>query len=237
MTLLIWRILSLASAVLFVVGVVALVCLRLLKNKYYQEYREDELFRSVKTSNSKNSIYLTSGETAKFIKKYVICKTVYERFLVCNFTRRFEEISFFVVQYNKRKKAIGALRITQRDTKDASGVIALDKGCHYVNIVIAKAEETEINANVIRPLAMSRVHLHAAIKGFLLFLSLFVIRHAVLELFGGIYTLQYLENYLNYAAIGGTFVLSLLYYFVEVGCFRRKNLSRLNGGAIEYEFV
>ncbi len=237
MTLFIWRILSLVSAILFVGGVIALLCTRLLKNKFYHDFREDELLKTVKTANSQNSIYLTSGETAKFVKKYVVCKTVYEKYLVCNFTKKFEEISFFVVQYNKRKRAVQVLKVTQRGTEDTSRVIALSKKCRYVNIIISKADGIDINLNAIRPLAMSRVKIHAAIKAFMLFLSLFVMRHAIVELFGGEYTLQYLANYLNYVAIGGSFILSVIYFFVDVLCFRRKNSSQLNGGALEYEFV
>ena len=237
MTLLIWRILSLVSAVLFVAGVIVLFCTRLLKNKFYHEFHEDECLKTVKTSNSKNSIYLTTGETAKFVKKYVVCKTVYEKYLVCNFTKKFEEISFFVVQFNKRKRVMCVFKVTQRGTEDASRVIVLSKKCRYVNIIISKADGRDINLNVIRPLSMSRVRIHAAVKGFMLFLSLFVMRHAILELFGGIYTLQYLESFLNYAAIGGSFLLSVIYYFIDVLCFRRKNLNQLNGGALEYEFV
>lgn len=237
MTLFIWRILALVSVALFVIGVIVLLCTGLLKNRFYHDFHEDELLKTVKASNSKNSIYLTTGETSKFVKKYVICKTVYERYLVCNFAKKFEEISFFVVQYNKRKRAVQVLKVTQRDTEEASRVIALSKKCRYVNIIISKADGKDINQNAIRPLAMSRVRIHAAVKGFMLFLSLFVIRHAVIELFGGIYTLQYLENFLNYSAIAGAFVLSVIYYFIDVLCFRRRNSSQLNGGALEYEFV
>ena len=237
MTLFIWRILSLASAGLFVIGVIVLLCTRLLKNKFYHEFHEDELIKTVKASNSKNSIYLTSGETAKFVKKYVICKTVYEKYLICNFAKSFEDIAFFVVQYNGRKRVVQVLKITQRGTDNASRVIALSKKCKYVNIIISKADGRDINKNAIRPLPMLRVRLHAAIKAFMLFLSLFFMRQVILELFGGIYTLQYLDNYLNYVAIGGAFILSLIYYFIDVLCFRGKNASQLNGGAIEYEFI
>lgn len=237
MSLFIWRILSLASAGLFVVGVIVLLCTRLLKNKFYHEFHEDELIKTVKASNSKNSIYLTSGETAKFVKKYVICKTVYEKFLICNFAKSFQNISFFVVQYNGRKRVVQVLKITQRGTEDSSRVIALSKKCKYVNIIISKADGRDINLNAIRPLAMTRVRIHAAIKAFMLFLSLFVMRQAILELFAGEYMLPYLNNYLNYVAIGGAFILSLIYYFIDVLCFRRRNARQLNGGAIEYEFI
>lgn len=237
MTLLIWRILSLVSAVLFVAGVIVLLSTGLMKNKFYHEFHQDELLKKYKTANSNNFVYLTTGETSKFVKKYVVCKTVYEQYLVCNFTKRFKEISFFVVQYDKRKRVVQVLKVTQRSAEDASRVIALSKKCCYVNIHIGRADGREINRNAIRPLSMCRIHIHAAVKGFMLFLSLFVMRHAIVELFGGDYTMEYLDNFLNYAAIAGSFLLSVIYYFIDVACFRRKNYSQLNGGAIEYEFV
>lgn len=237
MTLFIWRILSAVSAGLFVLGVITLLFARLLKNKFYHEFHEDELLKIVKTSNSKNSIYLTTGETSKFVKKYVICKTLYERFLICNFAKKFDEISFFVVQYGKRKRPLQVLKITQRGTADASRIIALSKKCRFVNIVISKADGNDINNNAIRPLAMTRVRIHAAIKAFMLFLSLFVVRHAIVELFGGIYTIEYLESFFNYVAIAGAFGLSVIYYLIDVLCFRRRNFNQLNGGAVEYEFL
>lgn len=237
MTLFIWRIMSIASAGLFVIGVIVLLSTQLLKNKFYYDFHKDELLKTVKTANSKNSIYLTTGETAKFIKKYVVCKTFYEKYLICNFTKRFKEISFFVVQYNHRRRAFKVLKITQRGTSEASKVIALSKKCSYVNIVIGSADGRDINFNAIRPLAMSRVRLHAAIKAFMLFLSLFVMRQAILELFAGAYMMQYLNSFMNYAAIGGAFVLSILYFIIDIACFRHRNVNKLNGGAIEYEFV
>ena len=237
MTLLIWRMIALVSAGLFVIGVIVLLATGLLKNKFYHDFHEDELLKTVKSPNSTNSIYLTVGETAKFVKKYVICKTVYEKFLVCNFTKSFEEISFFVVQYNRFRRVVRVLKVTQRETEDASRVIALSKRCRFVNIVIGRANGKDINFNAIRPLAMSRVRLHAAIKGFMLFLALFVMRQAILELFAGSDLLPYLGSFLNYAAIGGSFLLSLIYCFIDVLCFRRKNLNALNGGVLEYEFL
>lgn len=237
MTLHIWRILCTVSAGLFVAGVIALLATRILKNKFYHEFHEDELVKTVRATNSKNSIYIPSGETSKFIKKYVICKTVFDRFLICNFARPFEEISFYVVQYTGRKKPSQVLKVTQRATDDTSRVITLARNCRYVNILINEADGLEINKNAIRPLSMTRIHIHGAIKSLMLFLSLFVVRHVIIELFGGIYTLQYLDSILNYAIIAGSFVLSLLFYLIDIGCFRRKNNKQLNGGAIEYEFV
>lgn len=237
MTMFIWRILSAVSVGVFVLGLILLLCLRLLKNRYYHEYTEDELLKKEKTANSKNSIYFTSGETKKFIKKYVVCKTLYDKYLVCNFVKSFEEITFFVVQYSCLKKVIGVLNVTQRNTGDSSKVIALKRRCKYVNVVVGTADGVTVNSNVIRPIPMAKVRIHAILKSLTMFAFLFAVRHAAVELFGGIYTKQFLDNFYNYGIIALSFLLSVLSYLITALCFRRKNAKIRNGGALEYEFV
>lgn len=247
MTLFIWRILCAASALVCIICIILILALRLLKNGYYHEYTNDELFRKVKAANSKNSIYFTSGETKNFIKKYVICKTLYDKYLVCNYTRSFEDISYFVVQYSRLKRVIGVINVTHRDTGDSSKVIALKKGCAFVNVVIGTADGICVNSNVIRPLPMAKVRIHAALKSLLLFAFLFAVRHAAIEVYDLINTLYFrqsytyaklfLDSFYNYALIGGSLVLALISYLITVLCFRRRNAKIRNGGALEYEFL
>ena len=237
MTMFVWRVISAVSVGVFVLGLILLICLRLLKNRYYHEYTQDELFKKVKAANSKNSIYFTSGETKSFIKKYVICKTLYDKFLVCNYVRNFAEISYFVVQYSAFKRVIGVLNVTHRDTGDSSRVIALKRGCAYVNVVIGTADGILVNSNVIRPLPMANVRINSALRSLVLFTFLFAVRHAAIELFGGIYTYAFLDSFLNYALIGASFALALISYLITALCFRRRNAKVRNGGALEYEFV
>lgn len=244
MIMLWWRILCLISAVLFIAGVIVLVCTNLTKNKYYHNYHDDELFKKERSVNSVNSIYLTSGETRRFIKKYVVCKSAYEKYLVCNFTEKFRHIRFYVVQFSRRKRVISVLEITQRDlTELSSRIIALKKRCKYVNVVIGEADGTEINRNYVRPISMQRLRIYACLKSVIIFTALFVLRHVIVEVVGGSYiygkdvAYQYLNNSLNYIAVGATFALAVLSYFITVLSFRRKNAKAMNGGALEYEFV
>ena len=237
MTMYVWRILCAASLLVCVLCFILVLALRLLKNGYYHEYTRDELLKNVKAANSKNSIYFTSGETKSFIKKYVICKTLYDKYLVCNYVRSFEEISYFVVQYSRFRRVIGVINVTHNDTGDSSRVIALKKNCAYVNVVIGTADGICVNSNVIRPLPMVKVRIHAALKSLMLFTFLFAVRHAALEVFGGVYTKLFLENFLNYGLIAGSFLIALISYFITVLCFRIKNAKVRTGGALEYEFV
>lgn len=244
MTMLWWRILCLISAVLFIAGVIVLLCTNLTKNKYYHNYHEDELLKKERSVNSVNSIYLTSGETRRFIKKYVVCKSAYEKYLVCNFTEKFSHIRYYVVQFSRRKKVISVLEITQKDLTDVSSrIIALKRSCAHVNVVIAEAEGTVINQNYVRPISMQRLRIYACLKSAAIFTALFVLRHIIVEIMGGsvIYgknvAYQYMNNSLNYIAIAASFVLALFSYLITVLSFRRKNAKAMNGGALEYEFV
>ena len=244
MSLLLWRILCLVSAILFVAGVIVLLVTNFTKNKYYHNYHDDELLKKEKSPNSVNYIYLTSGETRRFIKKYVVCKSAYEKYLVCNFTEKFKKVRFYVAQFSRRKKVISVLEVTQKDITDySSRIIALRKSCAYVNVIIAEADDRVINQNYVRPISMYRLRLFAFIKAFTIFTGLFVIRHIITEIVGGSFIFGrdvsyfYLNNSLNYIALGATLVLSVLSYLITVLSFRRKNAKVMNGGALEYEFV
>ncbi|MDE6557958.1 MAG: hypothetical protein K2K39_02510 [Clostridia bacterium] len=244
MTMLNWRILCLVSAALFVVGVIVLLVTNLTKNKYYRSYHDDELLKKEKTVNSVNNIFLTSGETKCFIKKYAVCKSAYEKYIVCNFTEKFREIRFFVVQFSRGKRVISVLEIVQRDLTDfSSRIIALKKRCAHVNVVVSSANYNVINQEYVRPISIFRLRLYAFIKSFTIFTAMFVIRHILVELLGGSIffgsnvALSYLNNPLNYIAVAASFVLSVLSYFVTMLCFRSKNAKAANGGALEYEFV
>lgn len=237
MTIIIWRLLCLISMVLFAACVIALFCARLTKNRYYHSFQQDELFKTQKTVNSLNSIYFTSGETRKYIKKYVLCKTLYDKYLVCNYGRRFGSISYFIVQYSKFRRVLSVLSIEETNTGNASKVIALHSHCAYVNVVIGSVDGAQINSRVIRPLSVNKIRLYCFLKSCAYFMALFVVRHLIIEIFGGNYITQYLRDPLNYFAVAGSFVLAILDYFISVLCFRRKNVKSLNGGVLEYEFL
>lgn len=233
-----WRILCLVSAVVFIACTVVLFVTNLTKNKYYFNYHDDELLKKERSTNSVNSVYLTYGETARYIKKYVMCKTVYEKYLVCNFAHRYKRIKFFVAQFSRHKRVISVLEITQKDvTADSSKIIALKKNCAHVNVIISAVDGNVINQNYIRPISMYRLRFYAALKSLAIFTALFVLRHVIVEIFGSGYKYQYLNNLFGYIAVGASFVFAVLSYLITVLCYRRRNARLMNGGALEYEFV
>ena len=232
-----WRVLFAVSAVLFVAGTAILLVGRFLKNKYYHVYTEDELLKNNKLTNGKNSVYFTSGETKAFISKYAVCKTEFDRYLVCKFVKKFSEIRYFVLEYTSHGRVLAVHQIDEYDTGLNSKIITLRKRCAYVNVVIGKADDEEINTDVIRPLSRKKIRVYALVKSFTLFAFMFALRHIILEILCNQLIGLYLQDMLNYISVAACFACGLLNYLITVLCFRRKNVKALNGGAMEYEFV
>lgn len=237
MTITLWRLLCVASAVLFAAGVAVLLIAGLLKNKYYHVYAADELINKNKLTNGKNSVYFVSGETKNYISKYALCRTEFDRYLVCKFVKKFSYLRYFVLEYSARGHVIGAQQIEEYDTGLNSKIITLHRRCARVNVVIGTAEDALINTDVIRPLSMKRIRVYALIKSFTLFAFLFAVRHVAIEVLCNGMTGYYLRDTLNYIVIGVSFAIALLSYMITVLCLRRKNVKTLNGGVVEYEFV
>lgn len=237
MTITVWRVLCIASAAVFVLGLLILLFSRILKNKYYHIYTADELMSKSKLTNGKNSVYFTSGETKEYISKYAVCNTEFDRYLVCKFVRKFSYVRYFVLEYTAHGRVIKVQQIDEFDTALNSKIITLSRRCAHVNVVIGTAEDTEINTDVIRPLSRKRIRLYALLKAFTFFAFLFTLRHVLLEIFLKNISALYFTDTLNYISVGVCFLFALLSYAVTVLCFRKKNVKALNGGAVEYEFV
>lgn len=243
MTITVWRVLCVVSAVLFVAGLVLLLLTRLLKNKYYHVFTADELMTQNKLANGKNSVYFTSGETKNYINKYAICKTEFDKYLVCKFVKKFAYLRYFVLEYSAHGRVVKVQQVDEYDTGANSRIITLHRRCAKVNVVIGTADDVEINSDVIRPLSRKRIRLFALLKSFTLFAFLFAARHIVLEIMSKIsgpyqgLVGYYLQDTLNYISIGVCLIIGLLSYGITVLCFRRKNVKALNGGVVEYEFV
>ena len=129
------------------------------------------------------------------------------------------------------------MKIVETNTSESSRVISLKKNCKYVNVVIGTANDYVINENIIRPLALRRIRLHTFLRCSIIYLILFIIRHLIIEVLGGLQIKLYLTNLFNYLAVFGTALLLLLSYFITVKCLRRRNVKSLTGGALEYEFI
>ena len=145
MTLYMWEICLYAAIGLYIISSLVLMIGRFVKNRYYHEFHNDELIKTTKTANSLNKLYFTHGTTAQFIHKYVLCKTVNDKYVICNYAKSYRKIGYFVVCYNQRRKVIQVLRVEETFTTQASSVISVDRRAKYVNMVIGSVDDKVIN--------------------------------------------------------------------------------------------
>ena len=237
MSVYLWRLFFILSIVLFVLTIIVSIVTNFLKNRYYHQFEKNELIKKTKTANSTNYLYFTSGTTRHYIKKYVVCKTLMDKYLVCNFNQKFKEVEYFVLQYTKRGRVLGVLRINEKNTTDSSKVISLKSKCYYVNVIIGKADGQVINENIIRPLSVNKIRLYSLLRSLRLMFGLFAVRHLIVELLGGNQVRLFLNSSYNYLTLIVILIFALLSYLITVGCLRRKNVKALSGGALEYEFI
>lgn len=231
----IWRILFLIACFIFVTTIIILNAFKFRKNHYFREYQKQEFLSDKIEAGIKNEFYLTDMETAKYIKRYAIRKSKYDKAIICNYTKPFKYISFFVVCYNKKRKVISVLEIVEKNTNQSSKIINLSSNTDSVNIYIKKAEDVELNTNVISTISVSNIKRFSFVSAFTLFSFLFIIRHLAIECLGD-KALVYMESLWNYISILAIFAISILYFFIMLYFMKRRNSKNRNGGALEYEF-
>ena len=233
-----WRVLAIACGIVFLGCLVVLIVFKFIKNDYYFEYKEDELIKESKSVNSKNYLYFTSNPTTyQYIRRYVLCKTISEKYCICNYAREFNKISFFVIQYDKKRKVIGVTKCVEIKNSEASKVIPLKRKTESVNVIVSKVDKMEINSSVIKPYNYIKVMVYSAIRALMTFTLLFSLRHILVELLGESYIGSYLNSKFDFYIILGMFIFSVVIGLICNFSLRKKNYQNNRGGVIEYEFI
>ena len=231
-----WEILSAVSLGIFVLTFIFLCVRQYRKNKFYKSFHHDELFKTDKEGGSNNGYYYTSAETRGYIRRYVIRKNIYEKSLICNYDHEYTEVTFFVVCYDFRRKVRDVLEITERDTTKTSKIIPLDERTKYVNIYIKKVDGKEINGRIIRPIPAPKIRLWAFFSSLCIFTFLFTLSHVLIYFISPLHRRQFYNSVINYIIIGTAAVIALIYFFLVLICYRKKNSKTREGGSIEYEY-
>ena len=231
-----WNALLIISLILLVGIIVVLIVFRFRKNYYYVAFSKDTLLKTTDDMGIKNHIYSTHGQTAEYIKKYIIRKSVHDDSLVCNFTRGYDEIQYYVIQYNKREKPINVKHIIENNTNHSSKIIVLKKNCMYVNIVIKRVDGLDINTRVIMPISMKNIRWYSLCASAAIFTSSLAISISIAKIVCGIYAKAFLNSPYHLIGVGAILIFAVVYYFISVLNLRRKNSKLRNGGALEYEF-
>ena len=233
-----WTLIFILSLILFIFSTAIMVICGFIRNRFYHAYHQDELIKSSKTINTVNKLYFTSGETTRFIKKYVVCKSVVDKYVIVNYNKEFENVSFFVLCYGLLKRPFKVFKYKETNTGVSSQLIIIPKRTKEVNIVICSANDQVINFNVIKPLSLARIKLYALFMGLFTFSGLLTLRHIIASLICGkqIVT-SFMNSTENYLIMFLSFLLGVVVFFVTNFSFKKKNKKNLSGGAVEYEFL
>ena len=96
-----WLLFSILALIAGIALVVLLFIRNYLKNTYYHNYQKDELIKVTETTNSINALHFASGETTRFIDKYVLCESMYDKFIVCNYLKPYK-IREYIIKETKK---------------------------------------------------------------------------------------------------------------------------------------
>lgn len=231
-----WRLSALIALGLFIFALFILAVFRFRKNLYFKAFVKDDNFKTDSVGGTKNKYYLVLSDTKKYIKRYVIRKSVYENSFICNFNESYKSITYYIVCYLTKKRVLEVIEVTEKNTNNSSKIIALSRACKYVNIVIKNVDGVELNTNVIKPLPLKKIKLFSLFSGLAIMSSLYFVRHLLLEIILGKFCKPYLDGIYNLIGILVILVITILYYFMSVNTMRRRNCRNRNGGALEYEF-
>lgn len=239
MSVQVWNITYFISIAAFVASAIIMLIFGFTRNRYYKDFHEDELIKKNRTVNGRNALYFTGSETSRFIKKYVICKSGVDKYIICNYNKPYKSIVLFILCYRGKRKPFKAYKYAELNTGIASKVITIPKRTKRINIVVSQVEGQLLNERIIKPISLKHIKLYSLYSAMLTLTGLYMVRHLM-----GYYLAtpghfeSFLNSYENYIIIVLSFVLSL---FV-MGIARRSNKKKAKkafseGGAIEYDFL
>lgn len=231
-----WNILFLASIGIFALSVFILLVCKFRKNVYLKPFQEDELFDTKNINGIKSYYYFTALETRKYIKRYVFRKSPYQRNVILNFSDNYKMVSYYVVAYSKTKKVIQVIDVTEKPYGASSRVINVNRKASYVNVFVKSVDGLELNTNFIRPIPVRKIKYYTTFSSLAIFSLLFAIRHIIILIVGGLHAKAFMYSTINYLLIGGSFVVSFLYWIMARISLRKKNHKNSRGGSHEYEF-
>lgn len=234
-----YYILTISALLLVIAIIIILKVAKFNKIEYYHAYVADECLENVTNSSlpGEVKIYASSKLNATYLKKYIVNKDGSDKILICNYTKPFRVIEYFVFVYNKNHKLKDVLQVKERETTTTSRVIGLPANAYDVNIVIKQVDGIALNSEIIKPMQNKKIVLNAFLISLAIFLSFFVLRQAILYIgFLAYSTYFLLESPLNIMTMAVILFLSLLNFVLIYVSLRRRNKKMRQGGILENEY-
>ena len=233
-----WDILFYISLAVFVLCAILMIIFGFIRNRYYHPFHDDELIKTTRTVNTVNKLYFTSGQTMRFIRKYVMCKSIVDKYIIVNYNKPYQSVTFFVLCYGLFKRPIKVFKYNEVNTGVSSQIIIVPRRTRKINIVVGSVNGQQINFNVIKPLSLNRIKMYSFFSSLLTLSGLLTARHLIAMLICGkrIIT-SFMNSYENYLIMILSLVLSIVVFFVANRTYKKKNKNNMSRGAVEYEFL
>lgn len=232
-----WNMLAYLSIAAFVGIVAFLIFMRFRKNIYQHVYQEDECFKETKENGTRSQICAPKGETLKYIKRYALRKSSYDTSVILSFKEEYEEVSYYIICYNKRHMPIECIQGEEFKTGITSKIINITKKTFDVNVVIKSVNNREINKSILKPMLKYKMRLFSFLASLAFFALFFAIRHFAILIFAQNKAKFFLNSTWNYFGILGILVFAILNYFITMLAMRKRAMKARNGGSLEYEFL
>lgn len=231
-----YRILFIFAIIAFIAISVLLIVMKPLKNHFSYRITKDDLFKSHKDDYGYNYIYSTSGETRNFINKYVIRVNHSTKTLICNYTKYFDDITFYIVCM-KNNKPFKVLKVNEKNTKTKTSMIfLLPHQTKTVNVVVCDADGVSFNDKVIAPIPKTTCRLYTLLSSINLLSIMYIIRHLIVEIFAGGYAEAFFDSVFNVISLGVMLIIFVVYLITTSAGLRKRNWRTKVGGSLEYEF-
>lgn len=209
-----WRLLAIISIILCIVLFLIIKGSKLLVNKYYYSCREDKLEKTQKRKGARYDVFECLGASARFIDKYIIKHVGKKKTLICDYVESFKYISYYVLLFDKRKKLMKIMEISEHSTAFCSKPITLPKKCEKINIVVNHINEDDLGIKLKGEVSLGKIKAFSILETIALFCFLFSFRHLLIEILCLDSKLIFMQSIYNVISILIIAFFAFLNYFI-----------------------
>lgn len=222
MILIITLIISFVICIIFIA--VFIIMFFKIKNKYHHQYSKhdfskDEMIAMKLLAGNFNQIYSTSGEVANVIDKYILSYNKRKCYLICNYVKKYNNISMKVLTYNEKEKLKSVYDINETGQSTYSSVIKLPSNTKYVNIFINNVDNVSVDETE-RTKDYKKL---IKIETYALFFGLFPIAYLIINMISGNLRNDYFKNIGVVITLFSNVLICIINYIIISRLFVRTN--------------
>ena len=232
-----YNVLLIIALISFVLIIAFLILKGLCKNRYYHSYISDDLIKNEPDGSANNLIFDVNSDTRKYIKRYIIRKSIYETSVICNYNKEYKDIAYYVTSFNSSFKPIDIVRVRENNTLTSSRIIKVSKNTKYVNIWVSEVDNTVLNTNELMPVPVRNLFLDSLLRSIAFFDFEFIFLVVILKVLLKNQARPFLYSMYFGILIGAAGVFALMMFIVGFLKRRRRNWKNKGRSIVSYEFI